>query len=62
MNYYKKLEEKHKAIDEYEKDTIKKGLFTGLFFGGIVGGVIYSQLITVGAFITMFLLTWKRIM
>ena len=62
MDYYKKLEERYYAIDEREKDVIKKSLFTGLFFGGVVGGVLCSYLITIGAFLTMFFLTWRKIM
>ena len=59
----KKLKEKYENMSEYEKDTIKSGLFTGLFFGGVLGAVIYSQpLIVVGSFLTMFLLTWMKIM
>ena len=57
-----KLTEKCGNIDEREKDAIKSGLFTGLFFSGILGGAIYSQSITVATFATMFLLTWKKIM
>ena len=58
-----KLKGKYENMEEYEKDTVKNGLFAGLFFGGILGTVIYSQpLIGVGAFLTMFLLTWMKIM
>lgn len=49
-------------MDECEKDVIKSGLFTGLFFSGILGGALYSQSITAALFGIMFLLTWKKIM
>jgi hypothetical protein len=55
--------EKGDTIDESGTDNIKSGLFIVLFFGAIQGSIIYSRpLIIVGAFLTMFLLTWKSIL